>query len=305
MRYDCPFCHHDRGVLYRDNQELQSGGKRDVYLCTECRCLYSRPRMDEQEAQDYMSRHYARVKPPKFARPIFNVVKHKSMRWVQPKGSLFNTGLLAQRFKVAKGNVLDIGANTGSFCLVLKSLGYDAYGVDLFEDYVRIAREMGVNVFSGSFPNNIPREISGIKYTMISILETIYNIVDLREGIRKVHAMLEPNGFFLIKCHQGMSAYYKGGKNSLFSRLGDSVQAIPTVESLRMWLENEGFEIVYFAGSLTKTTAPFRINERTAFTGVFRRFVTGMECLLNKIYEVLFLKIEDADQLIVLAKKRE
>jgi SAM-dependent methyltransferase len=56
--------------------------------------------------------------------------------------------------KYAGRSILDLGCATGNYCLHLASLGYTMVGADVNPDYVRIARERGVDarVIAGHVP---------------------------------------------------------------------------------------------------------------------------------------------------------
>lgn len=62
----------------------------------------------------------------------------------------FPVGLVARphiRFvrKFAGASIVDLGCATGNYCLHLASLGYSMKGVDVNPEYVRLARERGVD----------------------------------------------------------------------------------------------------------------------------------------------------------------
>jgi len=60
---------------------------------------------------------------------------------------------------------------------------------------------------------------------------------------------LKDDGVFLIACHQGYSSYYDESQgHSYFSRYGDYVQGIPTLNALQYCLERSGFNILKTVG---------------------------------------------------------
>lgn len=176
MLYDCPFCHHQNADLYRGNQKLRNGGRGDVYMC-KCGIIYPRPRMDGYEALDYLSKLHTNQENFHFDDPtVVNQGEQKSVkRWLEQKGNHF--GVWDSRKKIEpKGKALDVGTFTGKFCRILASLGFEAYGLEPQEKASEFARRKGLKVFSGSFPDNVPPELQ-MRYTLISIMETIYYFV--------------------------------------------------------------------------------------------------------------------------------
>lgn len=68
-------------------------------------------------------------------------------------------GLVARQLisfvrKYASGSILDLGCATGNYSVILKSLGYDVKGADVNPEYVRRARERGIDtaVIDGQVP---------------------------------------------------------------------------------------------------------------------------------------------------------
>ena len=266
MLEKCPFCHHTRAEIYRAGQELKSGGRRDVYACSECGTLYPRPRPDAAGAREHLSSAAPRYEDPSKAEgndPLLGLLRKHAPR---------------------RGKALDIGASSGSFCRLLEGLGFEAHGLEPQEGARKIAAAAGLRVHAGSFPSEVPGELVGMRFALVSMLESIYYLVDLEEGLTRASDLLEDRGLLLVKCHQGRSGYYDGG-SSLFRRFGDHVQGIPTLQSLRHCLAKTGFEVVHLSGS------------GPASDGLLGR-------LLSRVRDSLFLDLDKADRLVVLAAKR-
>lgn len=81
----------------------------------------------------------------------------------------------------------------------MRRLGYNAYGLELYKDAAEYACSRGLKVREGSFPDNIPSELRGIKFSLISMMECFYYIVDIRKCLEMVCAMLEDKGIFAVK----------------------------------------------------------------------------------------------------------
>ncbi|MDD5072707.1 MAG: methyltransferase domain-containing protein [Candidatus Omnitrophica bacterium] len=267
--------------MYKKDQGLRDGQKRDIRICDECGTLYPYPRADGNECGEYLSRagetgaDICCADPRKQRPDLAAVLIGKTVR--------------------DKGAALDIGTFTGGFCHVLEGLGFDAYGLEPQEKAAECAREQGLKVYTGSFPDDIPGELMRRKYSLISVLESCYYFTDLRESLEKINGMLEKDGFLAIKCHQGKSRYYN--KYSCFERYGDYVQGIPTADSLRYCLGKTGFRVVKVMGINSADLLPYGLGLIPALTG-----------FVSRIYNWLFLRltsldIRKADRLVIIARK--
>ena len=156
-------------------------------------------------------------------------------------------------------------------------MGFESYGLEPAESYVQYAREKGLRVFAGSFPERIPEELLQKRFRIVSMIEMMYYLCDLKKSLLKVRDMLEANGLFLVQCHQGHSRCYSLNL-SYFRRYGDHVQGIPTLHSLMHCLTKTGFKPVKLFG--------FNIDENNNIS-------------IPKSYEETAV----ADRLLVLAEK--
>jgi SAM-dependent methyltransferase len=284
---ECPFCHHEHAKLFKDNQSFRfRQGSDDIYRCNDCGLLYPRHRMELNEIQEYLNNMYTNQPGFSFSDPI-GISKGETKYWK-----------FLTRWVMSGGNALDIGTFNGSFCHTLGSLGFRAYGLEPQIEAVKYARKHGLNVYPGSFPDNIPAELNQKRFVLISLMECIYYLEDLKHSLQIINQMLTDDGCVLIKCHQGYSKYYND--NSYFSRYGDYVQGIPSLSSLDYCLKKTGFEIVKIMGEYSPDLLPH-----------FLRFpsVPLLWIVVTKLYQLFMLNwtllgIHRADRLIILAKKR-
>lgn len=82
--------------------------------------------------------------------------------------------------------VLDLGCGAGGYSVLLRRQGFDTLALDVNEDYVRIARELGVeaNVFDGE---NIPLPNNSVdSVMMIEVLEHISDPANLLREVARV-----------------------------------------------------------------------------------------------------------------------
>ncbi|MFA5147351.1 MAG: class I SAM-dependent methyltransferase [Candidatus Omnitrophota bacterium] len=69
-----------------------------------------------------------------------------SRTWYRDAGrDLFSDEIIGLCKKYAGRKVLDLGCAAGAYCLELKRYGFEISGADINEEYIRIAREKGVD----------------------------------------------------------------------------------------------------------------------------------------------------------------
>lgn len=286
MLLDCPFCGHEKAVLFRKSQDLkEEEGVKDIYKCEECGILYPKPRMDESETKQYLSRYFTNRDDFNFEDPIKPVGRTDAI-----------VRMLKKQIKT-KGAAMDIGSFDGRFCHTLSEIGFDAYGLEPQENAALFARSKGLKVYAGSFPEDMPDKLDAMKYSLVSIMETLYYMHDLKGVLQKIHSLLDDGGFLLLKCHQGNSRYYD--KYSYFSRYGNNVQGIPTLDSLKYCLDKTGFQVVCVTGITSPDLLPFNINWLAP--GILKRVVAKLYNMI--MLQFTLLGIAKADRLVLLAKK--
>ena len=285
MQNSCPFCQGRGSYIHKKDQRTIGGDFRTIYKCRECSALYPYPRMTSAESSAHLSAYPTNKSDYKFCDPTGAVSRRDPLVKI------------LRRYTKCRGNALDIGTFEGRFCFILGSLGFKAYGIEPQENVVRFAKKHGIEVFLGSFPGAVPQELCQRKYDLISVMESIYYFDDMKKTLRMINTMLTDDGRLLIKAHQGHSRYYDAC--SYFSRYGDSVQCIPTLKSLRYYLQMSGFKIVRIVGETSLDLLPLGMSRiRNTFLGK----------AVKKIYNSMMLEwtlldIGRADRLIVVAKK--
>jgi hypothetical protein len=291
----CPYCHHQHATIKFANQKLRSRDMAcDIYCCSECNCLYPRPRMDELDIENYLAIHES----DDLRSSLDGDFNDKA----RTKFDEFICTLLKSHMEIA-GNALDIGTFSGIFCRTLNNIGFEAYGLESIREAADFANSKGLRVFKGSFPEKVPSQLLLMKYKLISMMESIYYLVDLRKSLFLIRSMLDFGGYLLIKCHQGNSKYYNDPKITYFSRYGDYVQAIPTHNSITYCLQDSGLNVVYFQPmprlfSISKFDQIFGKRYGSTFCKIFER-------IFNKWRNCFITDIKSVDRLIVLAKKEE
>jgi SAM-dependent methyltransferase len=195
---------------------------------------------------------------------------------------------------------LDIGANNGKFCMQLERTGISATGIEPQETLVNLAKENGLNVFLGTYPDELPDNIRHLTYDLISMNEVIYYFPDLKKSLTRAYELLSGNGILYIKSYIGENDVRRY-HNSFFSRPGDYLQVFPTIASIRFWLEDSGFEIIEII--------PVPDEYFSLLTGVAPEKGRIFQRLFNMVYGNFFLNRETwlsrVDRMVLIAGKRK
>ncbi len=285
----CPFCNNKNTSAYRENQRKRNGEVCTIYICNDCGLLYPGHRMDNGESRRYLKNIHTNKEDFIYDDPTVIDIKNHLKQWQ-----------FIKKYAKNEGNALDIGTFEGKFCIILEALGYNAYGLEPQETVASYARSKGIRVFKGSFPEDIPRELSEKSFSLISIMETIYYFHNLRKCLNKVFSLLEDSGLLLIKCHQGLSRYYNHPNHSYFDRYGDYVQGIPTLNSLMYILDQTGFQLIEVLGQDLIDTLPVNVKLlRSRFLQI------SLVALYNRlIMNTMKINLKKADRLIIVANKK-
>jgi len=282
----CTFCDL-AGELYAKSHKLRNGGFQDIYQCKECKSFYPQKRKSFNEIPNYLSTQ--NTNKDEFR----SLDKHRE---VQKNNYVIRA--LKHHIK-AKGTALDVGAYIGGFVDNLKSIGFDAYGIEPQNNAVSYAQKEGLNVFSGMFPDDIPENIPKDGYLLISFLESIYYSTNLKKTFEKASQMLTEDGYLLIQNICGSSSHFDDKSVSYFTRYDDYVQVIPTYESIQHWLIHSGFEIKYM-----NELPILGINKYFKYEGKYlKAFHKYFGVFLDFFHKLLFRDTASADKLIIIAKK--
>ena len=74
-------------------------------------------------------------------------IYRNSKTWYAGLGVVFSKNLISFCQQYAGKRILDYGCATGSYCLKLKRLGFECVGVDINEEYIKIAQQRNVTAY--------------------------------------------------------------------------------------------------------------------------------------------------------------
>ncbi|MFZ5761935.1 MAG: class I SAM-dependent methyltransferase [Thermodesulfobacteriota bacterium] len=254
--------------------------------CDDCRAVYPKNRLSRYECDSHWQAFFSDDAISKFASRFQKKIRVMS-------GDVVFREMKKLRLKVGE-NGLDIGTFLGFQLRYMEEIGLDAYGIESNAAPVSFAQEKGLKVFKGYFPDDIPEEIYGQLFSLITARESHYYFDDLKSGFMTIFNLLKPGGVFIMTSHQGLSNFYKSG-TSLYQRFGDFVQTVSTRESLLYQLDAVGFESVVikaYPEDYLKNYYGFSLPGPYVIQGV-----------LNKLLPKVLFPVERADGFCVLARR--
>ncbi|MEL0105629.1 MAG: class I SAM-dependent methyltransferase [Rhodospirillaceae bacterium] len=234
---------------------MRSGTLWRILACNECGCYYPYKEIGSGKASgnDITNTELShRINLADYAnyRSYFpnESISWRLKRFLKPFGFPLDARYFLRRYLRPSGSALDVGAADGRFCYLLQQLGYESMGIEPLDELATLARKNNLRVFTGYFPHDIPDEIQNQKFSLISAMESLYYMPDIREALAKMNYMLEPGGHVLIKALNSQSTYFRAHGHTLASRYGDNTQAMPNVNALQYWLIKSGFRISAITG---------------------------------------------------------
>jgi 2-polyprenyl-3-methyl-5-hydroxy-6-metoxy-1,4-benzoquinol methylase len=137
-------------------------------------------------------------------------------------------------------NLLDVGAANGFFVELCTKRGINAEGIEISQNAVEWAKSLGRNVTNSTLENFSPPG----KFRVITLLDVLEHIHNPIEFLSAASLNLEDNGFLLINVpNEGSMSAKLAGKN-WHALLPPEHWFYFNKKSLRLLLENSGFEVI-------------------------------------------------------------
>jgi 2-polyprenyl-3-methyl-5-hydroxy-6-metoxy-1,4-benzoquinol methylase len=154
--------------------------------------------------------------------------------------------------------ILDLGCGNGSLAKALIEKGYNVYGTDASSKGIDIAQRHHPDRFAvqNLESDNLPNQLSQIKFNTIISTEVIEHLYNPRKFIRFSKAVLLQNGGGVLIISTPYHGYLKNLLLSLSGKWDDHINPLWDGGHIKMWsrntitklLEEEGFHITHFKG---------------------------------------------------------
>ena len=229
----CPICH---GEMYLSILEQQFV----LYVCSKCGVHYREYRTEKGE-QD----HFQQVKMESYSRSV-RVIRERSYKVLVEVVLSF----------VHSGRWLDVGCSFGWLLRYVQSHGFNPYGVDPSPSAVQAARNIGLSVKLGTYPNEDGR---GAPYQVISFIDVLEHLPDPFFILRAVRHHLSPEGVLVVQVPDRECLMYQIALLMFMvsrGRFGDPLRRLyldgldfPHIfyysqRNLNLLLEKSGFQVV-------------------------------------------------------------
>ncbi len=186
----CPLCDADR----RHFQVITRGGRgfsqEAVVICRRCGLVFLNPRMSEASLDNYYRADVFSCAHRGDASPDCTALEYRdtraSRRWERLQGVL-----------PMAGRCLEIGCSCGSFLQVLSARGFSVAGIDPSTGYAKYARERGIDVTVGNFPDDIPPP--GHPYEVIAAFHVLEHVANPRRFLAAVRERIAAHGILVLE----------------------------------------------------------------------------------------------------------
>jgi len=187
----CPLCTTPLCLLIEDLFDDRYGapGHYSIYQCSKCGFGRIRPALKEKEIGQFYAKYY----PLSSATPqsVINSVQHMS----QLRAWWLGVDSVAHHYIKPMESVLDIGSASGVSLLEIEKLGGKAYGVEPDPTADKIAKKLGLRVFTGFITDNpFPK----IKFDAITASQVVEHTPDPIMFLKSVHTKLKDGGYVVL-----------------------------------------------------------------------------------------------------------
>lgn len=184
----CNFCgsQNARFFLRLKDHRLHLPGSWDLLRCEQCGLLFLHPQPDWQELEAHYPKQY-------------HAYLASGPRWL---GVLRNYGLKRRagtilKYKPGPGALLDVGCATGEFLSEFSArAGWHTAGVEVVPQAAEIARQKGLDIFTGSLPDaHYPAD----HFDALTLWDVLEHMPDPSAALRECVRILKPGGILLVK----------------------------------------------------------------------------------------------------------
>ncbi len=196
----CPLCDsHSFSFLYETKDRMfELPGKFGMNQCDDCHALFLSPRpTDKQLAAYYPKENYYAYQTS--GGGFFGTLRNYLItRYYKPTflSAMISTivhNVPALPTKQSGGRVLDVGCGTGETLCMLKTLGFDVYGMDIDQKVVSIAKKRGVTYVRVGAYEDIAKYDNGF-FDVIRLYRVIEHLDDPLRCIELLYKKLKKRG---------------------------------------------------------------------------------------------------------------
>jgi len=270
----CPLCHHAAfAPLLVCEDYLSSHERFELKECLSCSFVVTSPRPDSQTLPSYYeSNHYISHtgKSPGFIGFFFLLARKFTLRWKVN---------LIKRFK---GNIsiLDFGCGTGELLFACQRQGWQISGLEPSA----AARQKASQITGINIAGNL-EQLKGQQFDVITLWHVLEHVMDLRQKISELKALLKNNGLLFLavpNCQSPDALFYKEywagydvprhlwhfTKATMAAMLGSEGLTVKSIHPMKL-------DAYYVSLLSEKYRSPNRIAPATFLHGTIRGFLSN------------------------------
>jgi SAM-dependent methyltransferase len=184
----CPVCRRelpDVALIARDKW-FGRGDAFEVHECSHCRLAVTHPQPSIEELEPYYPDDYQSWEHPSRGLRLARDLMARTRASLPPWGPFRRRGT---------GAMLDVGCGRGDLLVRFAEAGWSATGLDISENAVRAARELGVEAIVGTIDTAPLPDASFDLVVMNHALEHLHDPVD---AIGHAHRLLRRGGSLIV-----------------------------------------------------------------------------------------------------------
>lgn len=164
------------------------GGFLRTVICVKCGLIWSDPRPGDDEIRDFYSKEYRKEYKLQFQPKLKHVYR-------DAKEALRRYDFLKETIN-RDHQIADVGSGSGVFVYFLRSLGFNAIGIEPDEGYSNYSvKELGVPV-----TNTFVQDMDDVEsFDIITLHHVLEHLTDPLGMLKKVHSLLKKNGHFMVE----------------------------------------------------------------------------------------------------------
>ena len=239
-----------KGILKWENNNCRCSFKRDLListkdyigfnvrfvLCLNCGLIRENPRISKDTIEIFYKKYYRNLRNLKssnsndFFLQTYNKEKERGK-------TIFK--YIKKHTSLKTGVVFDFGTGTGGVLKIFKDAGFETFGVDVNDDFVKFGISKGLNLKRGSIEEleEYPKRAN-----LIIASHIIEHLHDLDRYLMELRECLEKNGFLIVLLPGLMNVQYH--EENLLSFFFIEHFYYFTLQTLNKILINNGFHLI-------------------------------------------------------------
>ena len=189
----CNLCKSDSPHLLFQLPDLLLGreeGLSTLVRCRVCGLIYQNPRPTPSEMPAHYPPEYESYVNPGEGREVAPLLQ-QAYRYGMDKRCRYVT-----RVK-SGGRILDVGCATGLFLLNMRRQpGWEVHGVEISPHAAAIARQQGLDVFTGDLEE---AQFAGASFDVITMWDVFEHLHDPAASLAEIRRVLKPDGLLVLR----------------------------------------------------------------------------------------------------------